>query len=387
MIRKNLVTMALPVMLAGMMMLTSCGSSGGEPVSDAGETAAAETSESSDEKKEEAAATESEGSEEAGNTQLANPWKDNVSADDVYNLVNAYFIVPSGATNESYRIMESEKLAEMDFERDGLKFTARMKPASAFEDISGLFYEWTVDEPDDILGDESRARRFISDEETVDSLLWYDKAAGTMFSLYTSDKDLDGFDITAIAVEMYQPETEEFMPGSFVEEAAGKNDFTSYDEVLSYLKAGNGYAYFELEGYDGKLLAVAEKIFDDKDGHKVASEATFYGDFNGTVKFVGNAFSGGEAYPLKCDKTAVYDARENGYESEFMGPDGDALIVKDYISEDTDEQGNVTYSGFMRADNKSDGDDLPSDPAEAGKVFSSLMEEYGKKPVMEFTAK
>ena len=379
--------MALPVMIAGMMMLTSCGSSAGEPVSDAGETAASEVLESLDEKKEETAATESTGGEDSGNTRLANPWKDNVSADDVYDLVNAYFIVPLGATNEVYRIMESDKLAEMDFERDGLKFTARMKPASAFEDISGMNYEWTADEPDDNIGDESRARRFISDEETVDSLLWYDKTSGMMFSLSTSDKDLDGFDITAIASEMYQPETEEFMPGSFVEEAAGKNNFTSYDEVLSYLKTGNGYAYFELEGYDGKLLAVAEKIYDDKEGHKVASEATFYGDFNGTVKFVGNAFSGGEAYPLKCDKTAVYDARDNAYESEFMGPQGDALIVKDYIIEDTDEQGNVTYSGFRRAENTSEGDDLPKDPAEAGKVFSSLMEEYGKKPVMEFTAK
>lgn len=379
--------MALPVMIAGMMMLTSCGSSAGEPVSDAGETAASEVLESLDEKKEETAATESTGGEDSGNTRLANPWKDNVSADDVYDLVNAYFIVPLGATNEVYRIMESDKLAEMDFERDGLKFTARMKPASAFEDISGMNYEWTADEPDDNIGDESRARRFISDEETVDSLLWYDKTSGMMFSLSTSDKDLDGFDITAIASEMYQPETEEFMPGSFVEEAAGKNYFTSYDEVLSYLKTGNGYAYFELEGYDGKLLAVAEKIYDDKEGHKVASEATFYGDFNGTVKFVGNAFSGGEAYPLKCDKTAVYDARDNAYESEFMGPQGDALIVKDYIIEDTDEQGNVTYSGFRRAENTSEGDDLPKDPAEAGKVFSSLMEEYGKKPVMEFTAK
>lgn len=379
--------MALPVMIAGMMMLTSCGSSAGEPVSDAGETAASEVLESLDEKKEETAATESTGGEDSGNTRLANPWKDNVSADDVYDLVNAYFIVPLGATNEVYRIMESDKLAEMDFERDGLKFTARMKPASAFEDISGMNYEWTADEPDDNIGDESRARRFISDEETVDSLLWYDKTSGMMFSLSTSDKDLDGFDITAIASEMYQPETEEFMPGSFVEEAAGKNNFTSYDEVLSYLKTGNGYAYFELEGYDGKLLAVAEKIYDDKEGHKVASEATFYGDFNGTVKFVGNAFSGGEAYPLKCDKTAVYDARDNAYESEFMGPQGDALIVKDYIIEDTDEQGNVTYSGFRRAENTSEGDDLPKDPAEAGKVFSSLMEEYGRKPVMEFTAK
>lgn len=387
MIRINPVTMALPVMIAGMMMLTSCGSSAGEPVSDAGETAASEVLESLDEKKEETAATESTGGEDSGNTRLANPWKDNVSADDVYDLVNAYFIVPLGATNEVYRIMESDKLAEMDFERDGLKFTARMKPASAFEDISGMNYEWTADEPDDNIGDESRARRFISDEETVDSLLWYDKTSGMMFSLSTSDKDLDGFDITAIASEMYQPETEEFMPGSFVEEAAGKNNFTSYDEVLSYLKTGNGYAYFELEGYDGKLLAVAEKIYDDKEGHKVASEATFYGDFNGTVKFVGNAFSGGEAYPLKCDKTAVYDARDNAYESEFMGPQGDALIVKDYIIEDTDEQGNVTYSGFRRAENTSEGDDLPKDPAEAGKVFSSLMEEYGRKPVMEFTAK
>ena len=114
-------------------------------------------------------------------------------------------------------------------------------------------------------------------------------------------------------------------------------------------------------------------------------DATFYGEVNGAVRFVGNAFSDGTAYPLRCDGKLVYDAGNHRYESEFMTPNGDALMVKDYVSQDYDDAGNVSYSGFLRDDNTSDGDDLPEDPKECEKIFNSLMDAMQEKPVMDFT--
>ena len=42
--------------------------------------------------------------------------------------------------------------------------------------------------------------------------------------------------------------------------------YASYDEIISGLPAGAGYAYITLNGYDGKILAVSSSTF--KDGNK-----------------------------------------------------------------------------------------------------------------------
>ena len=178
---------------------------------------------------------------------------------------------------------------------------------------------------------------------------------------------------------------EEFMPGSFVEYAAGKETFESFDELISYLKDGEAYTYFDIEGFDGQLLAVTDGTFKDLEGHNAAIEATFYGNVDGTVRFVGNAFSGGTAYPIRCDGAVIYAAGNHEYQSEFMGADGTALIVKDYIHVEYDESGNASYTGFMRDTNASDGDDIPDDPKEAEKIFEELSDGLYDKPVMDFT--
>lgn len=135
---------------------------------------------------------------------VSNPWKDDVSTEEVANLVNTYFIVPEGAEDVTYRIDESDRLAEMDFTLDDLKFCARMKPTEALEDISGMYYKWDAELDDSIYGAEAKFRSAVSDSEMIHSVIWFDKS-GMSYSLTTSDKDLDGFDITAIVEAMYQP--------------------------------------------------------------------------------------------------------------------------------------------------------------------------------------
>lgn len=367
-----LCTMVLTASLAG------CGSSSKEATTEAVTEAAGNATESTTEAQTEAAESEPV-------TQIANPWKDGVTPQDVYDLVNAYFIVPDGAEHVLYRTLESQKLAEMQFSLDGLDFVARMKPTDAFEDISGMHCVWTVDEEQKVGPSDGRARRQITDEETSDSLLWRDDVMGIMFSLVTSAKDLDGFDIVGVAERMYQPADSSFMPGSFVEEAAGKNNFESFDELLSFLKKGQGYAYIEIEGFDGKLLAVTDATYDDTEGHQAAMDVTFYGEYDGQICFIGNAFSSGTAYPVRCDGKAIYSAGNHEFQSEIMGEDGRALIVKEYMHVDYDENGKASYSGFIREDNSYESQPVPEDPAEAEKLFGSLFEGLEDKPVIDFT--
>ncbi len=76
---------------------------------------------------------------------MANPWKYDVSEQDVENLTGRAFTVPEGASEVAYGIMEQGKLGEMNFKLDGKSFCARMKPSEGFEDISGLYYEWDAE--------------------------------------------------------------------------------------------------------------------------------------------------------------------------------------------------------------------------------------------------
>ncbi|MCR5774204.1 MAG: hypothetical protein K6G42_03880 [Lachnospiraceae bacterium] len=141
---------------------------------------------------------------EQGNTaQVANPWKYGVSAEDVKKLTGMEFIVPEGAENVSYAIMEAEGLAEMKFDLDGMSYCARMKPAEKSEDISGLYFDNKNTEDVEINGAAGTEFRAENGGETVDCVQWYDDMNAMTYSLSTSGKDLDGFDITAVASQMY----------------------------------------------------------------------------------------------------------------------------------------------------------------------------------------
>lgn len=340
---------------------------------------------------------ESSAADTEPNATIANPWVE-ITEEEANEIIPRLFIVPEGATDPRWRKCESlgdrdkgiSPMVQLNFELDGLSYAARAQTGiDENTDIGGYFGDWTVGPEDDTLstwgGGEMPAKtyRAITDDEYFDQISWYDVETGVSYCLNVSAKDLDGFDILAVAESMAPGE--EFMPGSFVEEAAGKETFDSYDELISFLKKDNGYTYFKLDGYDGDLLAVTDQTYDDLDGHRVSIEVTFYGDVNGKVRFIGNAISSGTSYPVRCDGTLIYSAGNHEYTSQFMNSDGTALIVKDYISESFDENGKAEYSGFHRETNTYDSEDITSDPAEAEKIFSDLVAEMGNKEVMNFT--
>ena len=53
--------------------------------------------------------------------------------------------------------------------------------------------------------------RAITDTEYIDLITWYDVEIGIAYALTVSDADLDGFDIQAIAEQMYTADNEPYV--------------------------------------------------------------------------------------------------------------------------------------------------------------------------------
>ena len=327
--------------------------------------------------------TGEEAEDEAGSTYIGNPWRD-VDADEIAEVMNAGFIIPDGATDVHYSIMDEGPLAQADFTYDGLDFTARMQRTDDFEDISGCYYDWDVEDECEIFGSPAVAKRALTEEEMVDVFLWRDEAEGLMFSLNTADKDLDGFDIQAVAESMYQPASDEFMPSDFLQERTGRYDFDSYDEVISLLEKDEGYAYVELTGYKGEILLITDYVYDNMDGNMASIQANVYADYDGVVTNIGNVFTQGTAYPIACENGLLYLCGSHTYESDWISSENHSIMVKDYIYEDYDSDGNVSYAGFMRETPDYD-NDKEVDDEEGARLFTELNEEGMEKKIVNFT--
>ncbi len=154
---------------------------------------------------------------QAEEPQLANPWRD-ITEDEARELCPNSFGVPEGAENVRWSVMDSAAdpsgvpgaLVQLSFDLDGNSFTAREQVTGDKEaDQSGMYYDWTVQ------GDmkltnwggtiEGRYYRFIGETGYADLCTWYDAEAGVSYSVSVTARDLDGFDLQAIAEALYTP--------------------------------------------------------------------------------------------------------------------------------------------------------------------------------------
>ncbi len=135
---------------------------------------------------------------------MPNPWQYEVAPEEIQKMVNESFTVPEDAENVVYGIMESEKLAEVQFDMDGVSYCARMEPADKFTDISGIYATWDSEENEEINGIDATYRRSITEEEWYDNILYYDAAGKMMYSISATAPDLDGFDLMAVAETIFQ---------------------------------------------------------------------------------------------------------------------------------------------------------------------------------------
>ena len=194
-------------------MLTGCAGTTelSDPAPETAQEAVEETAEEpvSEEETTEVAEENTEETAENDGAGLANPWKE-ITEDEAAQNTARLFIVPEGAQNVVWKMMESGEnpLIEADFTLDGLDFIARTQYGTPeYEDISGVNYEWTVTDEGKLGGwgsgnMDAKFYRYVGDV-SVDLCTWYDIEIGISYSLSTSAADLDGFDIQAVAEAMY----------------------------------------------------------------------------------------------------------------------------------------------------------------------------------------
>ncbi len=223
--------------------------------------------------------------------------------------------------------------------------------------------------------------RAINETGYVDMITWYDIEIGIAYSLSVAAADLDGFDIQAVAEQMYNEENEAFadMPSDFVQEQSGKTSFDSYDDVIAALTPGQGYAYIELKGSDEKLLAVTDLVFE---ADHTAYEASIYGILDGKVSQLSVVTGAGSSYPLRVEDGILYSGSNHSYETYFISAEYGGLMMKDSISDGVDT-GTNEFSGFTREENTFDAP--TTDYTGSQEEFDKLLAERENKKAIEFT--
>lgn len=160
---------------------------------------------------------------------MPDPWRE-ITAEEAAKYPRM-FKVPDNASNVVWRILDSaadekkgaEPLIELDFdiedEYGAQSYNARYQyGADETDDISGMYYDWTVTDEGKLsnwgMGNmDAKFYRFVSDDEMADLCTWYDIEIGISYSLSTTAKDLDGFDIQGIVEAMY-PGDEAYSDGA-----------------------------------------------------------------------------------------------------------------------------------------------------------------------------
>ena len=159
------------------------------------------------------------------NSNLGNPWVE-VKKDNVEEDFGISIILPENAENVIYRINLSESIYEILFDFDGLSFVYRIKKADHLIDISGLNYYWNFSSSYLVKGNKGYTRRSVTDNETVDLIIWFEEKSGLTYTLSTFADDLEGFDIRGIAEMLVVNEGIE-------EEPANEYSFSSEEDIIN----------------------------------------------------------------------------------------------------------------------------------------------------------
>ena len=333
---------------------------------------------------------------------MANPWHA-CTEEDANAACTALFKLPDGATNVQWSMTDEVEpntipgsLVQAVFTVDDLEYTARAQVTGDDNtDISGLYYDWTV--TDDITFSTWRDgymtgtySRYIGDEETVDLIRWFDVELGVSYSLSTQAKDLEGFDLQAIADMMYDeskygagdiPDDTAVAPEAAAEAEHVPMDITgceTFTQIVDKLQAGQGYANANINGED--VLLVTDYTFDNID-QIAAIDAEIYRYADGAPAYMGYVTAGGTAYPLSIADGKLY-ACGNHYAKKYTALNGSLMLDQEaYVNYNSD--GDATY--FVTSEI---GNSTPNGngQVEDDSYMSAIYEEYMGGEIIEFNA-
>lgn len=314
------------------------------------------------------------------NVSVENPWVDAYTEKNlVYNATGLNIYAPTDATNVHYSFLNTGDMAQVTYTYDNHDWTFRMQKTDVLTDISGLYYEWAYVDEVQVSGKDGMAYAYVDgadDSGMIDDIYgvqlinWYDAELGITYSLSTEGKDLNGMDIQVIAENLYalanEDESIDFMdaPNNDFEDRVGKTTFDSYDEIISLLEAGEGYAYINVMGYDGDVLAVTSYVYNDMNGKMATTECALYTTkADGTVRADSIIASGGTANPVAIDEDGViYTVTHSSLVKYCYGnnSNGDVVVMclgQVYADELNDNGAPVSVIGSYRTSNSVVNDD------------------------------
>lgn len=182
----------------------------------------------------------------------------------------------------------------------------------------------------------------------------------------------------------YDPPLEGFIPNDFLQERTGKDEFASYDDICDSLINGEGYAYIELMGYDGKLLAITQQTYDYGDGNLASIDVSIYAmEKDGVVRNIGNASTMGTAYPIRCQDGILYMGGHHDYTEMFVSQEYQSLMCKKIVSRTYDDDGNPSFFGTQREENNFSCKEVDV-VIENDDEFDALFEDLETKRVINF---
>ncbi|MCR4590542.1 MAG: hypothetical protein K5668_06955 [Lachnospiraceae bacterium] len=262
--------------LAGVIILTAVSITGCQSVKK--ETGSSGMVESVEKEATEAA------SKEEPDVGMGNPWVE-ITEEEAQKCCVRLFKAPDGAKDHVWTKCEAlgdpEKeigpMIQLNFELDGLKYTARAQyGVSEDTDISGIYTEWTVGPDDVILANwggghmSGKTYRSVDDLGYTDLITWYDIEIGIKYSLSVAAEDLEGFDIQAVAEQMYSAENEPDTGPEEDQEGSAEGQITD-EEALSAVRnycyennqdlkeiedKGEYPVYWDIESRDDKEIVV-----------------------------------------------------------------------------------------------------------------------------------
>lgn len=331
---------------------------------------------------------------------VENPWVE-TNREGVIAATGINIYAPSEATDIQYSFMNTCDMAQVTYSYNGCDWTFRKQKTDMYIDISGLYYDWVYQDSVMVSGKEGMIYSYVEDADDsgmIDNLFgiqlvnWYDDSTGISYSLSASGKDLNGMDIQVFAENLFAKENEEYIEdeaidiaNNDIEERVGKTSFESYDEIISLLETGEGYAYINVKGHDGDVLAVTTYVYDDHLGHMVTTDCTFYtSKADGKVCADSAISSGGTANPVAIDdEGVVYGVTHTSvikycYGNNSLG-DNCVMCLGQVYGDKLDENGMpVSVIGSYRTSNSVINDDNlvdvePSDVEYYDKMFADYI--------------
>lgn len=170
------------------------------------EQAAQEVAESTDSTSEEVNTTDDD-AEDADSIEGANTVNPMVEITDDMEIADMSYgiVIPYGVNADDVEsFVIADKMLERRFSQDGVDFVVRIKKGEKYEDISGLYYSWSVSDEVDINSRcKGHSMRYLGEDTTIDLVTWYDDKTGANYALSAEANDLEGFDLLAYVDIMY----------------------------------------------------------------------------------------------------------------------------------------------------------------------------------------